>query len=203
MSTKPHEVCVKGSDKLIGYACPKCHRFCSPLIYACGWDAGLTAAHQHAVTCCADRMCTECNVNMGPPKKTYWLICTSCRSKKDSKRENKLFQEAEKILLSEYKHDMLYYMDEYYDGDTIQDKYTFDEPPKYAWACYPKKFTLDASRLISDEIESQEHHEDAYDDLLTKDVDRLQRYFNAWCKHVDVTTWMPNFKLAVILPRSD
>ena len=202
---KPYEVCLKDGKKVIGYACSKCHMFCSPLIYACGWDNGIKAAHDHAVTCCADRMCNECNVNMGPPEKNkvHWLLCQPCRSKKDNEKESKLYQEAKKIPLSEYKDTMLYYMDEYYDDEVITDKYSFDEPPKYAWACDPHDFSLDASDIVSSGLEHGEHHEDAYDDISDKDIKRLQRFLDAWCKHVGVRSWFPNFNLAVLIPPPD
>ena len=203
--SEPHEVCIKGSDKTIGYACPKCHRFCSPLIYACKWEDGLKAALDHAVRCCADRMCNECDVNMGPPVqgKTLWLLCQPCRSKKDSEKESKLYREADKLKLAEYGEGMLYYMDEYYDEEVITDRYSFDDPPKYAWACTTRTLSFDATDLVSNALENGEHHDDAFDEISDKDMKRLQRFLDAWCNHVDVKSWFPNFNLAILLPAEE
>jgi hypothetical protein len=205
-ATKPHEVCIKGSDKTIGYACPTCHLFCSPLIYACKWEDALKAAYQHATTCCADRMCSECGENMGSRSKTHWLLCASCRSKKEAKREVERFREAKKIPLSEYTLGFLYCLERFWDdADLLLDEYAFDdeERPEYAWACEPFDLAMDATDLVSSELEHSDHHEDAFDEVSSKSLARLQRYLDAWCKHVAVRSWAPDYRVAVLLPRAE
>ncbi len=199
--TDPYEVCVKGNDKVIGYACPKCHMFCSPLIYACKWDDALAAAHRHAVECCSNRLCSECGVDMGPRKKVCWLACASCRHKLEATKERERFEAAAKITYADYEHDFLYWNDTYYDDiDLLLDACDYDEPPTYAWACYPVDFKLDAQRLVSDALEYGDHYEDAYDDIGSPAMDQLQVIVDAWCKHVAVRSWMPDHKRAVLLP---
>jgi hypothetical protein len=202
--TEPYEVCIKGQDKTIGYACAKCHRFCSPLIYACKWEDALKAALDHAKRCCANLICSECDKDMGPPKGTRWLVCQECRAKKDNERESKLYKEAEKIPFAKYEHDFLYYADEFYeDIDAIQSSFSFDEPPEYAWACYPVDFAMDATDIVSSALESGDHHEEAFEEVSDAMLKRLQKYLDLWCKKASVRTWMPDFKKAVLLPKPE
>jgi len=122
---------------------------------------------------------------------------------KDNAKENKLYREAKKIPLAEYKGDLLYYMDEFYDEEVIQDNDTCDELPKYAWACSPHDLTLEAADIVSSALEHGDHHEDAFEEVNLRDLSRLQRYLDAWCKKVAIRSWMPDFNLAVILPPAE
>jgi hypothetical protein len=197
--TEPYEVCIKGQGDTIGYACPKCHMFCSPTIYACKWEDALKAAYQHALSCCADRMCSECGVNMGSPRETAWLMCAACRQERAAVKEAERFDLADKIPLSEYDGSFLYYDDEYYDDyELLFD--AVDDRPAYAWACNPIDFAMDASDIVYAELENGDHHEDAWEEVPRRDLERLQKYMDLWCKKVAVRSYLPNFKLAVLLP---
>lgn len=197
---EPYEVCIKGSDKIIGYACPKCRLFCSPTIYFCKWNDALKAARDQAIKCCGPRLCTKCGKDMGEKRKVHWLACEDCRRKTDAEREKRRFEEAEKIPWEKYEHGFLYYADKFYDDmDSLLDSYDEGEEPEYVWACYPVDFTMDAQDIVSSEIENQEHHEDAFSEVSDKMLERLQKYLDLWCKKVGVRTWMPDFKKAVLL----
>lgn len=200
--TEPYEVCIKNSDKTIGYACPKCHLFCSPLIYVAKWEDALKAAYSHATSCCGDRMCSDCGANMGPTKGTNWLHCTDCREKKATEKESQLFHKAEKVTLAQYDGEWLYYADEFYnDADSLLD--TFNEnPPKYAWACYSLELKMNAEDIVVSYLEN-DHHDDSFDEVGNTMIERLQKYLDLWCKKTGVHSYLPNFKLAVLLPREE
>ena len=194
--TEPYEVYIKGREKVIGYACAKCHRFCSPLIYACKREDAIKAALDHAKRCCANLICNECDKDMGPPKGVRWLTCQKCRAKKDAERESKLYQEAEKIPLSEYEHDV-----SYHDGAFLYYESDLDElSSPYVWACYAVELTMDAAELVNNSLENGEHHDDAFEDVSDVMLERLQKYLNLWCKRVAVRSWQPDLKKAVLLP---
>lgn len=195
MST-PIEVVVKGSEKVIGYACPECHMFCSPSIYACKWEMALEAAHDHATRCC-DRRCEDCGEKL--EKKSYYTVCNNCRSKRDAAKEAARFEKATKIPEAEY--DGWVYdeaTEEYYPSVDEYRELVEDSAQTYLWATTANVgFSLDAGAIVESELENSEHHPDAYDDV--DDIEGLQTMLDAWCEKQTVTSYEVDYSRAVVL----
>ena len=82
--TNPKEVVVKGSEKVIGYACSACHRMHGVSIYLCKYEDQLKAAERSAKACCNTNKC-ECG-NRLKGKEKFNSKCFYCRMIKPGKQ---------------------------------------------------------------------------------------------------------------------
>ena len=196
--SEPIEVVVKGSEKCIGYACPVCHMFCSPLIYAAKWDVAMEAAFDHARTCC-DKRCEDCGAQLD--KKSYYIACPPCLSKRDAAKEAARFEKATKIPEAEYGENWVYDPagEEYYPSiDEWRDRFEDDGEPAYLWATSTLEgFSLDAEDIVQSALESVDHHEDAIESV--EDLRGLRQFLEAWCAKQTVRSYMVDYTRAVIL----
>lgn len=201
MST-PIEVGVKGDEKTIGYACPVCHMFCSPLIYACKWDLAMEAAFDHAKTCC-DRKCEDCEAQL--EKKSHYVVCDACRVKRDAAKEAKRFDDATKIPEAEYDGWVYDENAEEYYASVEEWRERFDDDSSdvaYLWACATiDGFGLDAADIVQSALENGEHHEDAFDSV--DGIEELQTMLNGWCAKQDVKSYMVDYTRAVVLSEAE
>lgn len=195
-TAEPIEVVIKGSEKVIGYACPVCHMFCSPLIYACKWELALEAAFDHAKRCC-DKHCEDCDVKL--EKGDYNVLCRACRLKRDAAKEAARFEKATKIPEAEYDGWVFdESSEEYYASvDEWRDQRDrFDQT--YLWATTEiDGFRLDAEDIVGNALENGEHHEDAIESV--EDLDDLQEFLDAWCAKQAVMSYMVDYTRAIVL----
>ena len=183
------ELTIKGTDKVVVYACGEC----------C-----LTAYNQYAaIACCAPRICDECKQECPRP----YTACDPCRAKKRKATEKKRFDKARKIPLAGYAGRVLYSgtAGEYlYEEDDYGD-YAFEmngtEEESYLWACNKTGLSLDAEAIIDSALSQDDHHEDAYEQV--KDIKGLQALLDGWVGKQAVESYFPDYSLAVIMPAAE
>lgn len=177
---KLERVIVESSGALVGYACPSCTILHAVTIYTRKPEAADIAADiaaQGAARECCDRRCGEC----GKPAGKYRTMCGACISAADDARDAKRMASAVRVPAREYGGPLVCVGDDdYRNPDDCEDL-------AHAWATAPSKLHLDAGHILESALE--EHHEDAYDDIGSKDFARLQRYLDAWCEHVGVVSY--------------
>jgi hypothetical protein len=210
MSTpEPLPVYIKLADgtekKILGWACPECMLYHSPLIYACKADTAEAEAKRAASECC-HRLCQDCGVDMG--SSPGWICCDECRAKRAELRLKERIAKAKRVPWAEYHQRAVFCeaTDEvHFDVDEMQEaivelwvqcKVDLDEPP-IIWGCAVSQFKLDADGIVDSELEN--HHEDAYEEVGQNDRDRLQRMLDKWCKDVDITSYETDYGVIVEL----
>lgn len=201
---KPYEVCVKGSEKAIGYACSRCYLFSSPTLFTGKWEERLKAAQQFALECC-DKRCEKCGKSRD---KRHYIYCSDCRPIVEAQREREKFEKAHKIAYEAYTGSWLYvenvgHNEGYFeDLDTLIDYYASEEipPPAYAWTCDKIEFRLSAEDILEHAL--QDHHEDAGDHITTLDGNRLQKYLDVWARKQNIHSYSASNRVAVLLPDS-
>jgi len=201
----PRTFILKETGEVHGYACPTCGKVYTSA-YDNPGDKEKAAVLDVAKRCCADKVCEDCGKISGDSKYIY-IYCVECRDKRDDERERERFEKAEKIPFEKYSEDMLYLGDDQWFQD-IDELYDFfedaqiDDPdievPKYAWACKPKKFVIEADRIVEGALE--EHHEDAYDRISSSAFEELQQFLDGWCAKQDVRTYEYDYTRAVLIP---
>jgi hypothetical protein len=164
------------------------------VIWACGTCKLAKASKEDALECCAPYVCEKC----GKEVKSY---CEDCSKKKQWAREKATYDKAKKVMLSEYSGDWLFCdrCNEYHpDVDSLLDAHDDDDdPPTWAWGTTEQPFTLDAERIISDELESQEFYEDAFDNISGESLKELQTFLDAWLKKQDMKSYMVDYGTVV------
>lgn len=198
----PLEVVIRGRDAPVAYACPKC----GILQLLAKNDSAEeverkrneAAAHCMKVCVCGNTLDYH-----------YYLRCKECRDKAEREKERKKFEKAEKLALEQYSDDPVYWEghegglgDGYFSSvDEVLD-YCEQEGravPEYVWACASRDFTLDGDSIIERELEKQEMYDDAGDDIGDEARTRLQAYLDVWTKEVNLHSWSPDYKRAVLL----
>lgn len=210
---EPVEVCIKGKDEVIGYACPTCKLFCSPMIYACKWEDAIKAAYQHAAECC-DKYCAQCNDPLPGradrsqlPSPWPYTICPACKKAADAKKDAERFEKAEKVPEVEYTGPV-YWEDGHGPQDgffrSIEDlrDYIGDDDhdlPEWVWACTERGIKFSAEDMLENEL--SEHYEDAYEDIGREGEQALQDVLDKWVtEHAsEIKSWDPDFSRVVIV----
>lgn len=181
-AASPLELLLKGGDpeKIVLWGCGTCH---------------VSAKSQEdAIECCAPFVCEKC----GKEVKSY---CEDCSKKERQAREQVTFDKAKKVMLSEYAGDWVFcdHCDEYFaDVDSLLDAHDDDaELPTWAWGTTEQPSTLDAERIISEQLESQEFYEDAFENISGEAVKELQTFLDAWLKKQDMKSYMVDHSVVV------
>lgn len=158
-------------------------------IYFCT-ECKYTAHYQDvAEQCCRPRLC-EC----GAECSEGWTVCDTCRARNDEERAAKRWREAKKIRAEDWDSWV-------YDADNDQFHVDIGEflewweddgrpghPRVYACTAYGLQF--DAARWL--ERLTEEHHEDAYEDLDGAAVAELQAYLDKWDAEHGPVSYRPN-----------
>lgn len=206
---EPHEVYIKidsEEKKLLGYACPECKLFHNASVYACNDETARQESLLAAQRCCHE-LCRGCSVDMFEERKKTpgrYVLCSKCRAKQDMEREQKRIDKAKKIPLSEYDG-RLCVEDEFYEDvgeflDHLQDSVDIEDLVDgympTLWAVRDIKFSMDAEGIIEQALE--EHYEDAGSSITTKDISRLQRMLDKWCKDQDVQSYECDYDTVIV-----
>lgn len=183
------------------YGCGKCKLF---------WGGSLENAEQ----CCQPPLPKNCACGKLIDASCY-VVCGECRAKNNSEREAARFEKAKKVTYEEYDEEIIY-VDGYGSGDMIGDGYwsSLDEfldhcesediePPEYVWGVSQQKFTLDAEDIIDSALENQEFYEDARGNISKEDMNALDKFLTEWCKKVDLTCYMEDNSVAVLVPAKE
>lgn len=175
----PIPLCRQGSDEVIAYACGKCGVVTSSVLTH-GDEEALRLAKDH----CGPWWCPKC----GEEKTRF--NCWSCINAARQERDKQLLEEAEDVTTS-------------YSGPVSDDNDHFwsspDEAacdinlPAWLYACTVSRLSLDASYILESALE--EHHEDAWEQLLGED--ELQKLLDAWCEKQTMETWLTDYSRKV------
>lgn len=164
MSEPVIELVQKGGDpgKVVAVACGKCR--------------SVRHTREIAAQCCEPYSCRHC----GAETPRYWLICDTCRAKRDATKEREMFDKAKKVPIAEYDFSHVCRTPYGGDGEYMDVDHAIDEAEAgdltYAWACVPQPWPrLDAVHVLEGPLE--EYHEDAIDSL---DVEGLQSQLDDW-----------------------
>lgn len=199
----PLALIVKGTDHLIGYACPKCgavflvHKRADPKMYEASRQDEQAQAAAH---CVKDCVCGK------PIGQSYRLRCQECLAQMDADKERKWFEKSQKLRIEEYDGPVYW---EGHSGD-IGDGYFSDvdalldyceseglEVPEYVWSCEKTDMKLDAHGIVENAVSDM--YEDAYDHIPEKAMVSLQAYLDTWCKEVDIVSWHDDHSRSVLL----
>jgi len=195
--TEPIELCERGSDEIVAYACGKC-----------GSVVGSTSMHgdvarEMASRHCGPWLCRVCGVEHDWSHQT---ICHDCwrksRAEREAERDEARFAKATHVAAAEYDGPVADGDEGFWQtiGDAV-DELEDDggEVPAYFWACTEDALKLDANGIIESALE--DHHEDAGENISGKDECRLQALLDEWCDTVNVTTWNVDYSRAVVVER--
>jgi hypothetical protein len=174
------ELVIKGSGAVVAYACSRCGR--------------MSSMRDLAEMCCEPDIC-EC----GRTCKKPWTACDSCREEERQEKERKKFEEAEKIPWERYEGPV-YFDDEHYsDVEEMADCLACAdiELPEYVWACTKSRLSLNADDIIYNELEAQEFHEGAFDQVVN--IKELQAAMDEWLKQQDLESWFVDETRAILL----
>lgn len=167
------------------------------VVWACGKCKLAKTSKEDAIECCSPWVCDDC----GKDAVTYRTLCDECAKKKQWAKDQAVYDKAQKVMLSEYAGDWLFCdrCDEYHpDVDSLFDAHDDDDDlPTWAWGTTEQGFTLDAERIISDQLEYQEFYEDAFDNLSNGAIKELQDFFDTWLKKQSLKSYMVDYSVVV------
>jgi len=166
-------------------------------VNACG-TCGFTAPDERmARECCATRLC-DCGTEI----EKYWTACSVCRERTRGRKEQKLFDKAEKLRWQDADFPWVIDTHFFFDGDYLGE-YLFELKeeghalPQYAWTTYKLTLSADASDIVENML--SEHHEDARDEMSDEAIEDLQAKLNKWCADQGVATYFEDNSIAVDL----
>lgn len=153
-----------------------------------------TAAEQ----CCKPVLC-KCGVEV---EEKYWLVCKTCRSEQEKKKEQERFDRAEKLTdwdgpvysddLDEFYQDLEAFYDDLSNSDCDLDQV------KYVFPCDKVPVVLlDSARILENSLE------EAYEGFELSDLSGLDELeaaidlFNE--RNENTVNWEPNYKKVVLL----
>jgi len=183
----PLELVLKGGDpnKIALWGCGVCH---------------LSAiSRESALACCASYVCEGCGVTI--KQSSY---CHDCHRKEQAAKDQVTYDKATKVKYVEYDGQMLCcdHCDEYFwDLDSYLDSHQ-DEPEDirtWAWGTYEVPLTLDAERILSDQLESQDFYEDAFNNIAPEALSEMQVFFDEWLKKRAMKSYMVDHSVVVDL----
>lgn len=97
-----------------------------------------------------------------------------------------------------------YFMDwdEFFQDWHENHEYMEDERPEFAWVTDPVELSIDAGDVVS--MATEDLYEDAFDDISSKEIERLQHFIDEWIKTCGVgTTYYESHKYKVRIPWED
>jgi hypothetical protein len=219
------ELTVKGSDKIVAYACGVCRHVVAPSDPAPDVDARYRRdAEEHCRFVCA--RCGETKPRHEAGRYGYGpdclLLCKPCGSKHlaelSERNDRARIEKAKKLTEAEWEAEIaagrldsyLCVEDEHFvDGLEEARAYVLDHSegdidgsfPEYVEACVGRKFSMDAGRLVEWALESAEMPDETISDHQPseEDVAELQAFLDAWAAKQNIR-W---FETCGILVRLD
>lgn len=160
----PLELCLRGEDKVIAYACATCR------IVALDQD--------EARFCCERRPCKRCGA---PAETRHALICRTCREQEltdhDAKLHAELEAKAKRVLISEYKFGWVSTDPHGEEGSYLTVADAIERGLEWAWGCESQPWpTFDVEEFVRGRFEDG-YPEDAHEHV---DMGPLQRAVDEW-----------------------
>lgn len=174
------------------FCCGECGAFC-------GDDKNYAARH------CGGQPCDLC----GEPCRKNFTRCEACREKSRAEQSAAMIAKAEKLDAEKYDGPVFwdekdeYYLDVGEAFEAVLDEFIDDfkgAKQQTLWACDKTFLKLVPSNILDQALESQEHHEDAYEAISGKAINELKAFCDTWNTTYGsgVESWLPNKKLIVI-----
>ena len=85
--------------------------------------------------------------------------------------------------------------EDFHDGD-----FRAEDAPPWVWGTVPQKLSFDASAVISNELESQEFYEGAYDQIPDAAIKEMQAYLDKWAETNCPNCFVHTVEKAVLIP---
>jgi hypothetical protein len=205
-AAEPLPVYIKLADgaehATIGWACRECRMY-----FPAAGHWGTEEQAKKAASECCHRPCANCGRDMGDSD--GWVSCPECRKSKEQARKQARIEKARRVKWEDY-HQKAVYCEEtdafHYDMDELQEALvelwtackieSADKP--IIWACTVKPFTLSAEDIVYAELET--HYEEAADEVSERNMARLQRMLDKWCRDLAVTSYEIDFSTIVEAP---
>jgi hypothetical protein len=150
---------------------------------------------EYANNCCQPRKCA-CGVKLGGRAYPY-NSCEACRNRNEQKRESDRFALAKKLTPSEWDGPIFTRSDNFYmDLEDYLDQRE-DKGETYVWCTTPIKFEPDVHNMLESALD--EHHEDAYDNITSKEIADLQKHVDEWAEKQCITSHEIDYKRCVII----
>lgn len=191
----PKRVVLEGTDKEVGWMCE------------CGtvYSSEFLSSEESAMRCCTPITCKGCGVTI-----VHGALCHECNKKRTAEHDDDLYRRAEKILLKDYAGKVVWREgdwgeDGFMSMDEVHDMLE-DEPKwalKWAWATTPTELHLNARDVVAQELESQEHHEYAYESISEDRLNKLQRAMDVFCKEANIVSYTPDHSRVVLFDVSE
>jgi hypothetical protein len=160
---------------------------------------------EEADKCCSPKFCADCKEDLGD-RKSYSLICSPCRQKRNKAKEDEAFEKAEKVLPEEWDSwvwtDDTGHNDGYFESvealiewfnDAIEDGEE-DAMPCYCWTTVEEKASYRHDWIIEHICENG--WENQGDHIV--DEDELEKFIDGWCAK-QLPTFQYTYKKAVLL----
>lgn len=152
-------------------------------VWMCGECQKVAYDEALANRCCVDRC--GCGVEV----KKYALMCESCRLAHHEEWIQKKYDEAPKVSLADYKHDMVVV---HGDGVSVEE-WLESEEPKWAFAVSSIGMPyLDAEDILYTLLE--DFHPEAKEDV---DINDLQNSINHWQEQQVVRWWREDGRIVI------
>jgi hypothetical protein len=207
MSTEPIELIAKTTGRVIGFVCGKCG--CTEHMMFVGTYLGTDEERLEGARCAAVEHCGPRFCACGAERKRHHDVCDDCRhrqwAKEHEEKEHAAFEKAEKVPASEWTGEHVWsdrFECIFDDIDELLERHNDhdEEPPEYVWECNEVRLTLDASDILSQELESQEAWEGIRDQISAADEYELQALLDGWLAKRKLRWWVEGGSLAVLLP---
>lgn len=168
-------------------------------VYYCTACRFVARERDTAERCCAPRHCEDCG-DIVPEK--YWMVCRRCLAVRNDARDQARWDKAAKIAADDYDG-MIYDedADAFHDGfdaflDAWSDRDDPEQTPPRLYACESYGLAFEAFGWL--EHLTQEHHEDAYEQIDGRAVAQLQAVLDSWAKANGPTSYRPDYARAIV-----
>lgn len=176
--------------------------------YKCSKCGTAYQSREYAKKCCMPKICEDCGCEI--PHNSYYIVCDSCRSKREAAKEKERFNKAKQYTFkdapeSSYQcmYSEVYGENEgyFFDLDELEEYCQENDiaMPEYVWGTKLTRISMDADSIIESACEKL--HEDAEDQI--DDREELQEMLNKWCeKQSGTDTYYVDYNVAILINKS-
>lgn len=195
---EPIALTEQGQDKIVAFACGKCRVVASFSSRYVG-DQAVELARNEARGHCGPWHC-EC----GRERRPLAYFCKECGDEVQRKvyadRMARRVAKARRVALDDYNVGMVCVDDDVIFKEELFELLNEGEVSGPVWGCYERPLKLDADDIITQALESGEHHEDARDYLEKGAHEALQKALDEWCSKYGrrVSTFFADYGTIVV-----
>jgi len=176
--------------------------------WACGECGVVCATETQAETCCF-RRCEDCNAVVELDRK-HWLVCRGCQDKRfkarEADQEEKRIAKASRVSVASYAGEFFFWEGRGSDSGFFSSyeelvdycDHWESKLPDAVWACSPRPLRIDAQHIVEAAV-CDDHHEGAYDEISSEEIDALQKLLDDWCDATGVVSYFPDYDVRVVL----